>query len=118
MQVQSRVARTTVARMNAGIIATDRITVGLDSKQKQKSRPGRLGAALRSLPGAIDVVVFVNRRGRTNENEFVRVPSVTERRNGAPAQLLARRGKPALRALPGGKRAIELVRPAAFRRWR
>lgn len=39
MQVQSRVARTTVARMNAEIIATDRITVGLDSKQKQKSPP-------------------------------------------------------------------------------
>ena len=95
--------------MEAEVVGVDAVAVGFKAEEQQRRTGDGNGVAQRRLPGAVDVVVLVDRRIVAQQNELVGVAAIAEGRDGAAAQLLARGGEPALGALPRVVGAVELV---------
>jgi len=91
------------------IVTVDAIAVAVEPIADFYVVANRGTTADSGLPTPADVVVLVDRRIVTDENELVGVPSIAERGGGVLSQVLHAGDKPAFGAFPGIERAVELV---------
>src|SRR5581483_195849 len=111
MQVEIEIARTLIARMRAQVVAVNSIAVEFKAVEERSSLADGFAPAQNRLPALVDVIVGVVSGICAQQDEVVGVTAIAKGSLGVSANLLARRGEPALGALPRVIRPIELISP-------